>query len=378
MRSAGLYIHIPFCAGKCAYCDFVSFAGREDAMHAYAGALTHEISIWAEQFDGVIDSVFFGGGTPSLMPPELISGIIDMAKQSFNIKSDAEISMESNPASVSEKAAKAWANAGVNRLSIGMQAAQDDLLTLIGRTHSHSDFLLAVAAAERAGIANLNVDIMYGLPKQSMEKWLETVDAAIDAGAAHVSCYALTLEEDTRLWRMVSEGLELPGDDEVADMREAAEIRLNKDGIARYEISNYARPGFECRHNIDIWRGGEYIGVGCAAHGFLRRPRAMRWANTPELDRYIDGIEAGVPEREIHTPDDAEAMFETMMLGLRLVEGIGFSRFESLHGRSIMEVYGEKLFDLSQEGLVKIDGIGVRLSRRGMEIQNTVLLRIMD
>ena len=370
-KPLGLYVHIPFCARKCAYCDFASWSGRQADIPRYIDALRDEIAARAEACGHpAADTVFFGGGTPSLLPPDAYRAIARTLRDRFDIAPDAEWTVECNPGTLTEAFADALAESGCSRLSMGMQAAQPRLLQSLGRIHTPEDAAAAVRIARAAGIGNLNLDLMLGLPGQTAGDMAETLAAALALSPQHLSCYALIVEEGTPLAARVARGeATLPGEDADREMYGLCRDTLQKRGFHQYEISNFALPGRECRHNVNCWKREDYLGFGCAAHSLYADTRR---ANPRGLDGYLEG---DPPETERIGPE--EAMFETMMLGLRLTRGVSESDFEARYGARLWDVYGARLAPALRDGrLLRRDGY-VRLTERGMDVMNSVLLLIL-
>lgn len=377
---AGLYIHIPFCKRKCRYCDFISFSGVSD-FTPYLDALMSEIRMLSPMMkERSFDSVFIGGGTPSYLPEGAIGRLLTEVQNCFCIVPDAEITIESNPDSITECKLSEYLNAGINRLSIGLQSTDDDVLSLIGRVHDLKQFLSAVDLARHAGFSNINADIMHGLPGQSIRSYLDTIALLAKLGIEHISSYALILEEGTPLYSDVSDGrIELPNADDVADMEDAGFELINELGYRRYEISNFAIPGFECRHNLNYWNNGEYLGLGLNAHSAMRlRGKWMRWANKDTLSDYIrDCAESKLP---VAFSDDialCEEMFETIMVGLRKIDGIDRSSFKNRFGIDPVEHYASAVSEAVLEGNMLVSDDTIRLTKRGLDFQNEVLLKFM-
>ncbi len=367
----GLYVHIPFCASKCAYCDFASCAGREADIPRYVDAVIREIvRRGAETGHPRADTVFLGGGTPSLLDERQITRILDALHGAFPIEEGAEITCECNPGTLTARLARALCKAGVNRLSIGAQARQARLLRLLGRIHDWREVAASVETARRAGFDNINLDLMFGLPSQSVLDFRETLQAAIALSPTHLSCYGLIVEEGTPLCRDIAEGkLALPDEEAEREMYELARHTLAADGFDQYEISNFARPGHACRHNLGCWTRVPYLGFGCAAHSFFEQCRTM---NPSRIDAYLAGDE---PKTERISRE--EARFESMMLGLRLTRGVKNEDFADMHGMSIREAFGEKLDALINGGLLQWHEGALRLTRLGMDLQNSVLVELM-
>ena len=368
---AGLYLHIPFCKSKCAYCDFASFAGQEDNMAAYAEKVQQEIRQKAEKYPGTtLSTLFIGGGTPSLFPVEKMDEVLSCIHHHFRFHPDAECTCECNPGTVTKAFLQMLRRQGINRLSFGAQCAQPHLLHMLGRIHTWEDVCASVSLARECGFDNINLDLMLGLPGQTEQDALETLESALALSPTHLSCYGLIVEEGTVLARQVEKGLwQLP--DEETERREYALCRrlLLEKGFVQYEISNFALPDFHCRHNLDCWQRKEYIGIGSAACGLMGN---VRWQNPPSLQDYLNGVPAA---EEIISKEDA--MFETMMLGLRTMEGVSEERFLKMHGLSLQKVYGEKLQKPLREKLVQWENGYVRLTETGLSLQNRVLVELM-
>ena len=367
----GLYVHVPFCASKCAYCDFASYAGREADIPRYVDAVIREIARrGAEAGHPRADTVFLGGGTPSLLDERQITRILDALHGAFPIEEGAEITCECNPGTLTARLAHALRKAGVNRLSIGAQARQARLLRLLGRIHDWQGVVASVETARQAGFDNINLDLMFGLPSQDVADFRETLQAAIALSPTHLSCYGLIVEEGTPLCRDIAEGkLALPDEAAEREMYELARQTLAADGFDQYEISNFARPGHACRHNLGCWTRVPYLGFGCAAHSFFEQCRTM---NPSRIDAYLAGDE---PKTERISRE--EARFESMMLGLRLTRGVKNEDFADMHGMSIREAFGEKLDALINGGLLQWHEGALRLTRLGMDLQNSVLVELM-
>jgi oxygen-independent coproporphyrinogen-3 oxidase len=335
-----LYLHVPFCRRRCSYCDFNTFAGLEGLFEPYAAALAKEI-LRVGQGERAI-SVFFGGGTPSVLPTALVGDVLAACCEAFAVEARAEISLEANPGTVDEEKLADLRHLGVNRLSLGVQSARADELALLGRLHSFEQAVQAVSLARAAGFDNLSLDLIYGLPRQSLAHWAETLRAALALSPQHISAYCLSVEDGTPLADWVESGqVPAPDADLAAEMYELAERVLKQAGFVHYEISNWARPGRECRHNLVYWRNGAYLGFGAGAHSHRA---GRRWWNVPAPAAYIARLKAGEnPQEDAEEIDAALAMCETMMLGLRLREGVSARAFEERFGRGLAEVYGPEL-----------------------------------
>lgn len=398
----GLYLHIPFCARKCPYCDFNTYAGLEDQFEAYTEALCREIEAWSAPLAGqAVGTVFVGGGTPTVLEPAQLERILDRARRAFQVLPGAEISCEANPGTADGAKFAALRGMGVNRLSMGAQSFREDELRFLGRIHGAEEVALAFRRARAAGFENINLDLIFGLPGQSAEAWEESLAAALALAPEHLSLYSLIVEPNTPLFEWVRAGsVTEPDPDRVAERYAQAMERLAAAGYLHYEISNWARrepggdpvpadpaepPRFAARHNLVYWRNQPYLGLGPGAHSQLRWRLAegntlgRRWSNLRPVPGYLRRIAAGVSaEAEGELIDARLAMGETMMLGLRLLrEGVGFARFEARHGRPLREVFAAELAELSDWGLVEIDDKRVRLTPRGLPVGNQVFARFL-
>ena len=367
----GLYVHVPFCVSKCAYCDFASYAGREADIPRYVDAVIREITRrGAETGRPKADTIFLGGRTPSLLDEFQATRILDALFAAFPIEEGAEITCECNPGTLTTPFAKALGKAGVNRLSLGAQATQARLLRLIGRVHDWEQVIASVEIARQAGFDNMNLDLMFGLPSQTVADWRETLEAALALSPTHLACYGLIVEEGTPICRDVTAGkLALPDEEIEREMYELARQMLAEHGFHQYEISNFAREGYACRHNVGCWTRVPYLGFGSAAHSFFEQCRTM---NPSTIDAYLAGEE---PETE--QISKKEARFEGMMLGLRMTRGVKNEDFTRMHGMGIREAFGEKLDKPIGSGLLQWHEGALRLTRLGMDLQNSVLVDLM-
>ncbi|MGQ9779314.1 MAG: radical SAM family heme chaperone HemW [Bacillota bacterium] len=371
----GLYLHFPFCRRKCAYCDFASRPGREEFLPYLRGVLA-EYRRYKDLLDGVeIATVYLGGGTPSLLSPELLSLLLAEVVPARK-KGEIEVTMEANPESIDRPKLEAFVAGGGNRLSLGLQTHDDRLLARLGRLHTAARTAEVVRLARSAGVARINLDLIYGLPDQSPAHWEETLAFALSLSPDHLSLYALELHPGTLLAAAVEEGrLVLPPEEEVAAMLATAMEVLPRAGLRQYEVASFARPGAECRHNLNYWRRGPYLGLGAAAHSFFG---GERWANCRDPDSYLAALARGdspVAFREKIGP--LAELIETVMLGLRLTEGISSSLLFSLTGRAVEELFGEALASLRAEGLVILEGGYLRLTSRGVLFADYVVRRLV-
>ncbi|MFC2058238.1 radical SAM family heme chaperone HemW [Chloroflexota bacterium] len=374
-HSIVLYIHVPFCIRKCNYCSFVSYRYSEADIPAYFGALEKELS-WRANGERV-RSMYFGGGTPSLLSDEYIGGVLSTIKSSFTVDEPAEITIEANPGTVNMAYLKALRKLGVNRLSLGVQSMNDSELELLGRIHTATEARDAANLARSSGFANLSLDLIYGLPRQTLQDWQNTLDEVIAMKPAHLSLYALSLEPETKMWESIKEKSIPDIDPDVsADQYEYAEDLLSAHDYRHYEISNWARQGMECRHNIAYWQNLPYLGVGVAAHSHLN---GHRLANTSSINKYLAAFSDNLlPAPELDEELSPELQLaETVILGLRLCEGIPVDDFNRRFGIDILELYKQQIKELVELDLLEcIDG-RILLTRRGRLLSNEAFLRFL-
>lgn len=368
MKELELYVHLPFCVKKCQYCDFLSGAYPREMQEQYIEALKKEMGAAAREVaDYQVTSVFFGGGTPSLLNGKQIAELMDALRNSFSIQRDAEVTMEGNPGTFTLENLKAYGEGGVNRLSMGCQSTKNEELKLLGRIHTFEDFLESFALAREAGFENINVDLMSGLPGQSFSGWEESLRQISALGPEHISAYSLIVEEGTPFAEME---LELPEEDCERQMYEETEHILQEYGYEQYEISNYALPGRECRHNIGYWERKNYLGFGIGAASLLEN---VRFTNTPDMKEYFQWAkEPGKLRRERQVLDVEEQMEEFMFLGLRMNRGVSGTQFQREFGISMESVYGKVLEKYEALGLLLRLGDRVSLSRRGISVSNQI------
>ncbi len=371
MKKLSLYVHIPFCVKKCLYCDFLSAPATKAAREQYLLALKYEIEARAEEYrDSEVISIFFGGGTPSILKIEELDVLFDKIKSEYNICPEAEITIEVNPGTVSDKAIfEAYRQMGINRLSIGLQSAIDSELKLLGRIHTYEDFLKTYNAALKAGFDNINVDIISSLPGQKEEDYALTLKRVCEHKPAHISAYSLIIEPGTPFYEDYKYLLTDEAHEEL-DRRLYAltKDKLEEAGYHRYEISNYALEGFECRHNKVYWQRGNYLGLGLGAASLIDN---KRFRNTDIFEEYVNnGGVCGYLEEEKLSKEDA--MQEFMFLGLRLTDGISSSDFKESFGVEVEEKYGKILDKNINDGLLKKTEKGYALTDRGLDLSNYV------
>lgn len=385
-----LYIHIPFCIRKCLYCDFLSFAAGADQQAEYVDKLLQEIEvmgIMAGAYEVV--TVFFGGGTPSVLLPEQTVGIMEQLHKSFFISPGAEVTTEANPGTLDREKLKLYREAGINRLSLGLQSADGEELLRLGRIHTFGEFLDSFRLAREAGFDNINIDLMSALPGQSFQSYRHTLEQVADLEPEHISAYSLIVEEGTPFYCMYGEeavqpdgGPGLPDEDTEREMYHFTKQFLKARGYDRYEVSNYAAAGKICRHNEGYWRGTEYLGLGLGAASLLK---GERFSVTRDMEQYLSMSRADLERRKHH--EDVEVltlksrMEEFMFLGLRMTEGISAAEFEERFGKPVMSVYGEAIEGFLEQGLMErrqrqVSGrtdIRFKLTEYGTDVSNQVL-----
>lgn len=372
-----LYIHIPFCAKKCLYCDFPSWQGCESYFEDYTESLLNEIKNGERIYsDYDISTIFIGGGTPTVLSPKLLGKITDAVLERYNVESNAEITSEANPGTVDGYKLKEMKAMGINRLSFGVQAWQNNILKALGRIHDRETFLKNLDEAKNAGFENINCDLMFSLPNQTFKDWMETLENFSKLDIQHISAYSLIVEDGTPFKKMQEEGrLLLPDEETDRKMYSAANEILAKNGFERYEISNFAKKGFESRHNITYWETRPYIGFGLGSHSYFQ---AERYNNTYDLKEYIaaNGDAKKLREnKEILTDKEKEEEF--MFMGLRMKKGISTDEFSRRFGRDIYSVYGEKIEELLDEKLIEKKENRIMLTERGTDVSNIVFERFI-
>ncbi len=361
----GLYIHIPFCRQKCKYCDFVSFSGCEKDFSAYISALIKEMQGYRGE---KVDSVFIGGGTPTLLDAESLAKLLAAVNTSFDIAKDFEFSIEANPKTLTAEKLAVLKHGGVTRLSIGVQSFNDAELLAIGRIHDVKAACEAYTMAREAGFSNINLDIMFSLPGQTAESFLNTLDTAIKLKPEHISCYSLILEEGTSLFAEVESGkITLPDEETDRQNYELACKKLEAAGYRQYEISNFAKAGFECRHNLKYWDCEEYIGVGVAAHSYYK---GARFSNTESLSEYIKG---SYQSGDAVSLTEADKIAEFMIMGLRKTCGIKKSEFKRRFGMETGEHFGRVIEKHKKTGLLAENEEFLYLTKEGINLSNSVL-----
>ncbi|ASY52303.1 radical SAM family heme chaperone HemW [Clostridium perfringens] len=372
MDKISLYIHIPFCAQKCLYCDFPSFARKDHLRKAYIEALNKEIISLREKHNNLeINTIFIGGGTPSVLEADELECLLkEVAK--LNMAKDIEYSMECNPGNLTEEKLEVMKKYGVNRISMGLQAKQDNLLKGLGRIHNYKTFKENFLLAKKVGFNNINVDLMFGLPNQRLNEWEETLREIISLEPAHISAYSLIIEEGTAFYNLYeNDKLKLPTEEEERKMYHLAKKILEENGFNQYEISNYAKEGKECRHNLAYWNMDNWIGVGSAAASYINGKRIK---NISSVEKYINSInEKREAVEEIINNSKNDNMEEFMFMGLRKINGIDENEFKNRFSMNINDVYGEILNKYIDEGLLIRESGRIFLSEKGIEISNIIM-----
>ena len=384
MKPLELYIHIPFCVRKCAYCDFLSAPASREVRERYITALRAEIASQSPVFFEV-SSVFFGGGTPSLMPPEVIGAVFNDCRRQFAFADDVEITMEANPGTVTPETLRGYRAAGVNRLSFGLQSADNEELKLLGRIHTWEEFLANYEAAREAGFANINVDLMSGLPGQTLESWEKSLRAVASLSPEHISAYSLIIEEGTPFYERYAEDearrdrgdepLVLPSEETERRMYVRTGEILAEYGFSRYEISNYAREGLSCRHNEGYWTGVDYLGFGLGASSFMD---GVRFRNTDVLADYLECSHDGtrrVAERSVLTAEERQEEF--FFLGLRRMAGVRRADYRRFFGEDWEARYGDAIRRLCAEGLLSLEADVLKLTQKGVHVSNLVFAELL-
>lgn len=376
-----LYIHIPYCRQKCRYCDFASWAGQESTMTAYVDAILREADGLRPYHGTTMETVFIGGGTPSVLPADLLRKLLTGLRERFVLPAGIEFTSEANPGTITPEWLEAARSCGVNRISMGMQAYQPELLRTLGRIHTYDEVVDSVHLSRRIGIENLSLDLMFGLPGQTPALWRDTLDAALALSPEHLSCYGLIPEDGTPLKRDLDAGrLTLPDEEDERRMYDDTLDILAGKGYLQYEISNFAKPGKECRHNIGYWTRVPYIGLGASAASLLPTATGgLRLTNPSSISDYIAMAEAQAwRRRDRMSLLPADARFESLMLGLRMTAGVSEAEFTAMHGISLDEYCGDSLRRQEKQGLLIYKDGRWALTRRGMDVQNAILVEIME
>ena len=366
-----IYIHIPFCVKKCAYCDFLSGPQDRDTIEKYVDKLVEEIGV---QKPATVSSIFLGGGTPSILEPSQIFKIFKVLNCTFKIEKDAEITIEANPGTVTVEKLEAYKQCGINRISFGLQSTNNEELKLLGRIHTYEEFLESYQLARACGFENINVDLISAIPKQTVASWEETLKKVIALEPEHISAYSLIVEEGTPFAKVYGEGCpgehDLPCEEEERAIYYRTEELLERAGYHRYEISNYAKAGKECRHNLGYWERKEYLGIGLGAASLVNN---VRYKNTDDLLYYMEhSSDLSAIQENVEKLSLQEQMEEFMFLGLRKTEGVSVTEFKNTFGKTMEECYGEQIQKLKEQGLLEQKDGRLMLTRPGIDVSNYV------
>lgn len=366
----GIYVHIPFCKKKCDYCDFISYCGKDDLIEKYVDSVKKEIN--HVKIKSEITTIYIGGGTPSYIDSKFIVQILEKIKEK-NVAQDAEITIEVNPGTVTQEKLQDYIDCGINRISIGLQTTNDELLKQIGRIHNYEQFLETYKLAKKVGFKNINVDLMLGLPNQRIIDLKESLENVLKLAPKHISVYSLIVEEGTPIANKIENGkLKLPDDELERNMYWYVKNTLELNGYKHYEISNFAKKGYESKHNMNCWNQMEYVGIGTAAHSYRD---ITRYSNTEDIKEYIKNVQKGEFEKnriihEIQKEEDSKKEF--MLLGLRKIDGLKISEFKNKFGDNPIYLYRNELKKLSDEKLIIIQDDNIRLSNKGIDLANLV------
>lgn len=377
-QGLGLYLHVPFCLKKCSYCDFYSLPVQPGYMQRYVGAVIKELALKARYFENRrIRTVYLGGGTPSLLSSSDFFSIINSIRLNWDLDNEAEVSLEANPASLDGNALQSLQEAGFNRISLGVQSFQDRELQILGRSHNSRQAWQSIELIKNSGFSNFNLDLIYGIPGQTMGKWQETLARALEAQPTHLSIYLLQLDEETPLSRDIKAGrYQLSDEDTEAEMYQAAIQMIEKAGLAQYELSNFARPGYECQHNLGYWKAMEYVGVGPGAVSFQNH---SRYLNKRSLQDYLSLAENDQePElEELESMEARELMADALILGLRLCAGINPERLVQTYGINVLDYYKDIIEEYVSRELLEVGNNYLRLSRKAYFISNQVICHFL-
>ena len=370
MKELGIYVHIPFCKQKCSYCDFISYCDKNDLIEKYIKALKQEIeNSSVNEYE--ISTIYIGGGTPSYIESKYISEILKTIKQKYNVSKNVEITIEVNPGTVTKEKLRDYVEAGINRISIGLQSCNNNLLKMIGRIHTYEEFLSTYKLAREVGFKNINVDLMIGLPNQTLDDVKKSLEEISKLNPEHISVYSLIVEEGTPIEKKIADGqLKLPNEE--LEREEYWEVKkfLENLGYKHYEISNFAKTGYESKHNLNCWEQKEYLGFGAAAHSYMKK---TRYSNTENIEKYINQEMQSEQLHIVHeVQKEEEQKKEYMLLGLRKIDGVQISSFKNKFGCNPIMEFKNELNKLTQEGLIEIDLDQIKLTEKGIDLANIV------
>lgn len=372
MKDIGIYVHIPFCKSKCFYCDFTSFANCEEIINEYIQCLKLEL-IKKADLKYNVNTIYIGGGTPSYINAKYIEEIINTIKTHYNVNENAEITIEVNPGSADKRKLEKYYQAGINRLSIGLQTSNNKILKLIGRIHTYEQYVKTIQLAKDVGFTNINSDIIIGLPEQTIYDVEDTINKLLELDLTHISIYSLIIEENTKIEKMINDGMvKLPDEEIERYMYWFAKRKLEKNGYIHYEISNFSKPGYMSKHNMDCWKQKEYLGFGVSASSYENK---KRYSNTNSIKKYIKNINMNKLENNINVEEKqtiTDQRNEYMILGLRKLSGINIDEFVKKFSRSPLVIYRKQIENLLAKDLITIDINSIKLSKKGLDFANIV------
>ncbi len=375
MKNLGIYVHIPFCRQKCSYCDFYSVNWNDESENKYTEAVLNEIKGYRDRLSGkyTVDTIFFGGGTPTIIRPESLYKIMEGLKELIEVNKNSEISMEANPNTLTFEKLREYREIGINRLSIGVQSLNDDILKRIGRIHDSRQALESIDRAKSAGFKNINADVMFNIPGQEVRDIEDTISRLIERDIEHISFYSLKLEKGTPMYALEkSNKIIMPDEEYEREMYYAGRSLMERNDLPQYEISNFSKKGFQCRHNLKYWSQDEYIGLGPSAHSFME---GVRYSNPADLKMYCaTGVERTIHESMSY--DDL--MFEYIMLRLRLTEGVDIHEFNSRFSADFINKYEGQITHLGKNNLIELSEGHIKLTEKGMDISNYVFEKFME
>lgn len=381
MKKIGIYIHIPFCKQKCKYCDFTSFPCMEEKFEEYFKCLSKEICKKADELSQEeleIDTIYIGGGTPSIVPVVYIENVIKLIFNRFKVDENAEITIEANPGTVDSTKLEKYFNVGINRLSIGLQSTDDELLKMLGRIHTYNEFEDVYEMARKIGFKNINVDLMIGLPNQNIQDVEESLKKIIEKSPEHISVYSLIVEEGTKMFDLIESGeLELPSEELEREMYWKVKNVLKDNGYEHYEISNFAKQGYESKHNSNCWKQHSYLGFGVAAHSYYE---GIRYSNISDINKYIENFESGASVYNMifhEKQSEEEMMKEYMLLGLRKIEGVNITEFKDKFSQNSLYIFRKEIDKLVKEDLIEVDENVIRLTSKGIDLANQVWMEFV-
>ena len=371
MKEIGIYVHIPFCKRKCYYCDFVSYDNKYEKIDSYVETVKKEIEDTSNEFtkNHIVSTIYFGGGTPSFLESKYIKLLLENIRRNFNVSSNAEITLEVNPGTITEEKLKTYQMCGINRLSIGLQTTNDNLLKKIGRIHTYSEFLSTYNLARKLGFSNINVDLIFSLPDESLDDLKLDLEKIIELSPEHISTYSLIVENGTKIKKLIEEnadGYNLPSEDIERQMYWYIKNTLEEKGYGHYEISNFAKEGYESKHNLNCWNQKEYFGFGAAAHSFID---GIRFSNKKILSEYIFNFKSRDIEEKMNREELAK---EYMMLGLRKIDGVSISEFERKFNLNPLLYFRFEISKLTDEDLIEVDLDDIKLTKKGLDFANIV------